>query len=215
MIAPLSPSPLPSPSESDHYDKDEQIGHSPPLCEQDPFENTPSGPRTLGSPLLLGLDSQIEDLRMTAQFIDALRDATLEQSNMQSNDIEQLHAAEPNPLLDVTDSHFVKALRTFLSTTNSLQATYNDIRSTMLLCYPDNPFLSFNQMKQHVEQLSGVVPIFHNMCQDTCVGSTGPLRDLDHCPIYGKLTIGNLVLRNPSASLYPFHWVLSSRLFIA
>ena len=185
MIAPSNP------SQSDHHDEDinGQLGHIPPLSDQDSFENMPSSPRSLSGaagPLLLGLDSRIEDLKMTAQFIDALRNATLEQSNMRPDDIERLRAAEPDPLLDVQDNHFVKALRTFLSTTNSSQATYNDIRSTMLLCYPDDPFLSFDQMKRRVEQLSGVVPIFHDMCQDTCVGFTGPLRDLDHCPICGK-----------------------------
>lgn len=123
---------------------------------------------------------------MTEKYIAALRDAKLEQSNMQQDDIERLRAAEPDPFLDITDRHFVKALRTFLSTTNSSEATYNAIRSAMLLCYPDDPFLSFDQTKRRVEQLSGVVPISHDMCQDSCVGFTGPLCDLDACPSCGK-----------------------------
>ena len=98
----------------------------------------------------------------------------------------RLHAAEPEPLLDVTDKHFVKALQTFLSTTNSSQATYNAIHSTMLACYPEDSFLSFDQMKRRAKQLSGIVPIFHDMCQDTCVGFTGPLWDCDQCPNCGK-----------------------------
>jgi hypothetical protein len=134
----------------------------------------------------LGLNSPIDDLKKTTQFIDGLRAATLERSNMQQEDIDRLRAAEPDPRLDVMDKHFIKALRIFLSTTSASQATYNAIRSSMLECYPDDPFLSFWQMRKRVEQLSGVVPIFHDMCPDTCVGFTGPFVDLDHCPICGK-----------------------------
>ncbi len=56
----------------------------------------------------------------------------------------------------------------------------------MMECYPDDPFLLFNQIKRRVEQLSGVVPIFHDMCQDTYVGFTGPFVDCDRCPICGR-----------------------------
>jgi hypothetical protein len=166
----------PSPSD-DQHNGNTNGQHSPPLSEQErpesDLDGTPTVPTTFDP--LLGLNSPINELKMTAQFINTLCSATLEESNMRWEDIEQLCAAEPDPLLDVTDKHFVKALRTFLLTTNSLQATYNAIRSTMLVCYPDDPFLSFDQMKRHVKQLSGVVPIFHDMCQDTCVGFIGPL----------------------------------------
>jgi hypothetical protein len=115
-----------------------------------------------------------------------LRGATLEQSNMLQDDINRFCAADPDPRLDITDKHFIKALRVFLSTTNASQATYNTIRSSLVECYPDDAFLSFSQMKQQVEQLSGIVPISYNMCRDTCVGFTGPLVDCDRCPMCGK-----------------------------
>ena len=105
---------------------------------------------------------------------------------MQPEDIDRLRAADPDPRLDVTDRHFAKALRIFLSTTNTSQATYDAIRSSMVECYPEDPFLSFRQVKRRVEQLTGVVPIFHDMCRDTCVGFTGPFADYDQCPICGK-----------------------------
>jgi hypothetical protein len=166
-------------ADNQHLDRHE----SPPQQQEPP--GTSSSPRPLND-LSLGLNSPIGELKKTAQFIEALRGATLEQSNMRQEDIDRLRAAEPDPCLDVTDPHFVKALRTFLSTTNTSQATYNGIRLTMMECYPDDPFLSFDQMKRRVEQLSGVVPIFHDMCPDTCVGFTGPLNDCDHCPMCGK-----------------------------
>jgi len=104
---------------------------------------------------------------------------------MRQDDIDRLHAADPSPCIDIGDKHFIKSLHGFLLLTNALQATYNNWRDLLLDCYPDNPFLLFDQMKQHIEQLSGVVPIYYNMCQDTCIGFTGPLADCECCPICG------------------------------
>jgi hypothetical protein len=132
---------------------------------------------------VIGHDSIINDLKLTAKFIDGLTTATLDESNMSEDDIVRLRRAEADFFLDVDDKHFVKALQTFLSTTNSSRETYNDVRATMLRCYPEDPFLSFDQIKRRVEQLSGVVPIYHDMCVDTCAAFTGPFRDLDCCPI--------------------------------
>jgi hypothetical protein len=142
------------------------------------------GPRPPSDDMVCrGLNSPIDELKKTAQFIDALRGASLEQSNMQQEDIDRLRVADPDPCYDVIDEHFLKALHLFLYTTNALRTTYNLIRSSLLKCYPDDPFLSFRQMKRCVEQLSGVVSIFYDMCRDTCVGFTGPFADCDQCPI--------------------------------
>ena len=127
---------------------------TPPSTHQQsgaPSEGSYSGPRPCNDDVILGLGSPIDNLKKTAAFIDALWGATLEQSNMQQDDIDRLCAAESDPCLDVTDKHFVKALRIFLSTTNASQATYNAIRSTINECYPNDPFLSFGQMKRRVE----------------------------------------------------------------
>ena len=138
---------------------------SPPPHQQEPSDGIPTGPRPHNNDMvLLGLNSSIDKLKKTAHPIDALRGATLEQSDMRQEDIDRLRAAEPGPRLDVTDKHFVMALRIFLATSNTShwQATYDAVRSAVIKCYPDDPFLSFHQMKQHVaEQLrvSGVVPM--------------------------------------------------------
>jgi hypothetical protein len=161
---------------------------SPPPHRQqpEPHDDVPTGPSPLENDTLLGLDSPIDELKKTAQFICGLRGATLEKSNMQQDNIDRLRAADPDSSFDIEDKHFVKSLRGFLSSTNAPQATYNDWRDLLLECYPDDPFLSLDQMKRCVEQLSGVVPIYHDMCKDTCVGFTGPLADCEQCPICGS-----------------------------
>ena len=165
---------------------DDQFDHRSPTPphQEEPLEDIPIGPTpcTINN-LALGLDSLIDDLKRTAQFIEGLQGATSEGSNMRQEDIDRLHAAEPDLRLDIMDEHFVKALRVFLSTTNASQTTYDSIRSALMECYPEDPFLSFWQVKQRVKQLTGVVPSFYDMCPDTCVGFTGPLVDCDRCPM--------------------------------
>ena len=157
-----------------------------PPRQEEQLDAIPTDPGPLNDILALGLDSPIYDLKKTAQFICALQGATLEKSNMRQEDIDRLRATDPDPRIDITDKHFGKALRAFLLTTNASQSTYNALRSLMIECYPEDPFLSFGQMRRRVEQLSGVVPITYDMCPDTCVGFTGPLVDCETCPICGK-----------------------------
>ena len=62
---------------------------------------------------VLGLNSPIDEIKKTDEFIHGLRGATLEHSNMQQNDIDRLRAADLDPCLDIGDKHFIKSLRGF------------------------------------------------------------------------------------------------------
>ncbi|SJL17328.1 uncharacterized protein ARMOST_20878 [Armillaria ostoyae] len=46
-------------------------------------------------------------------------------------------------------------------------------------------------MKKHVEHLSGVVPLVHDMCVDSCTAFTGPFKDLEECYYCSKLHYEN------------------------
>ncbi|GLB43663.1 hypothetical protein LshimejAT787_1401750 [Lyophyllum shimeji] len=133
--------------------------------------------------LAAGLAAQIPELRTTAEFIQGLRSARLEDSKMDSDDIECLRNP-PNTIADdFTERHFIKAIRSFLATVNASEATYNDFRAASMDCYPDDPFLSFKQVRRRVEIISGVSPIYHDMCPDTCAAFTGPYSELTECPV--------------------------------
>lgn len=105
------PSPSPQPLDS-APDMHEQLSHLGPSSE--PPDRILIGPRTLDDEIALGLDSAVDGLQKTARFINALHGATLEQSNMQQEDIDRLHATEPNLCFNITEKHFLKALCTFL-----------------------------------------------------------------------------------------------------
>jgi hypothetical protein len=67
----------------------------------------------------MGLDSAIEDIEIAAKFIEELKHATLDGSNMHLNDVTRLREAPKDFPFDVHDPDFVFSLRTFLCHTLS------------------------------------------------------------------------------------------------
>ena len=142
----------------------------------------PPGEVQAGEAAVPGTDSDLRVIRTTAAFINALKNATLMSSNITEAAIERLRAAPPEVPHDLEDPDFLFSLRSFLSVTNASEETYNGFRAVALAQHPDDQFFSFDQMKRRVEQISGIVPIIHNMCFNTCAAFTGPFSDLDTCP---------------------------------
>ena len=131
----------------------------------------------------IGLDSKIYDLEITAKFIEELKNAKLDDSNMHPDDIARLREAPSEFPFDVDDPDFLFSLRTFLAVNNASEQVYNSFRDAALARHPHNTFLSYDQIKRRVQQISGIVPIAHDMCVDSCAAFTGPFRDLDKCPL--------------------------------
>ncbi|KAF8241156.1 hypothetical protein L208DRAFT_1464199 [Tricholoma matsutake] len=51
-----------------------------------------------------------------------------------------------------------------------------------MAAYPGDKFLSFDQAKRTLKEISGVIPIKHNMCPSSCTAFTGAYSSLDACP---------------------------------
>ncbi|KAF8262074.1 hypothetical protein EI94DRAFT_1809337 [Lactarius quietus] len=106
-------------------------------------------------------------LKATQDFIDTLKVASLETSGMQQDDIDSI--CDHSPVLDLEDpSPLLRLLRHFINNAGSSQAHYNGIWAIELHNNPLDDFLSFDQAKCHIWWLSGVVPIEHDMCPNTC-----------------------------------------------
>ncbi|KAI0082985.1 hypothetical protein BDY19DRAFT_987990 [Irpex rosettiformis] len=46
--------------------------------------------------------------------------------------------------------------------------------------------LSYSQVKRKVTEITGITPIYTDMCIDTCVAFTGPFAELERCPLCSK-----------------------------
>ena len=91
----------------------------------------------------------IPALQVTTKNIQALKNATLEESGMAPTDIEWLRDPEPAARcnLDMSDTHLVKALRHFIYSTDTSHNHYETIRKVDMAAYPGDKFLSFDQAK--------------------------------------------------------------------
>ncbi|KAH8996454.1 hypothetical protein EDB86DRAFT_2778691, partial [Lactarius hatsudake] len=121
------------------------------------------------------------ELQRTQEFIDLLRSSVLEDTGMLAEDIESLR--NPGPGYEFVDSSpLLRSLRHFINNATASRSHYDKIRVIERLHRPDDLIMSFDQVKRRVRWLSGVVPIEHDMCVNSCVAFTGPYRILGACP---------------------------------
>jgi hypothetical protein len=87
---------------------------------------------------------------------------------MQPDDIKALW--NPSPVVDLGDPlPLLRLLRHFIHNAGSSQAHYNNIRKIELLHNLLDTILSFDQVKQCLHHLSGVIPLERNMCPGSCI----------------------------------------------
>lgn len=103
-------------------------------------------------------------LQIAQQYIDLLWSAALDLSGMQANDINELHNLEQEYTL-VDPSPLLCSVRHFVNNLAASWKHYEVMQTIECLHRPNDLILSFDQVKQHVQWLSGVMPIEHDMCK--------------------------------------------------
>ena len=111
--------------------------------------------------------------------------AELVKSGMQPEENDELHNPGQDHMLE-DPSPLLCSLRHFVNNSSALQKHYENLRAIEHMCRPDDPMLSFDQVKQHVCWLSGVVPVEHNMCVKSCLAFIAPCKSLNTCSHCGK-----------------------------
>ncbi|KAL6308758.1 hypothetical protein BKA93DRAFT_815112 [Sparassis latifolia] len=139
----------------------------------------------MAPPEYVGLDelsdlAQLSEMKLSMKFIRGLEQASLDDEGMRldADTLERLRNP-PCTTVDVTDPSLRLALDLFL-------ATYNTVRDAIMRRYPDDILPSYAQIKRQVAELSGVVPLIHDMCINSCLAYTGPFSALETCPKCGE-----------------------------
>lgn len=120
-------------------------------------------------------------LQTTQKFIDSLRVASLDDAGMDPEDLETLRNPGPTPDL-VNPSPLLHSLRHFINNAGASRDHYDNLREIELEHNPKDDLLSFDRAKRRIRHLSGVVPLEHDMCPESCIAYTGPYGELDKCP---------------------------------
>ncbi|KAJ6525541.1 hypothetical protein DFH09DRAFT_846468, partial [Mycena vulgaris] len=123
----------------------------------------------------------IESVRNTQLFIRALEGATLEGSGLDEDVIDRLR----NPIqecVDISDDKdFRLSLDILLADTYASEETYESTRAGIQKHTPAIGMLSHHQIRKQVETLTGVVPITHDMCINSCITYTAHFDQLEAC----------------------------------
>jgi hypothetical protein len=131
--------------------------------------------------------AQLDSLKLTLSFITQIQNASLEDDGMRLDpDVHERLLHPPQEDIDLADPNLRLALDLFLAVGNSSQETYHSVRKAILRRFPDEEVFTYDQIKRRVAQLSGIVPVIHDMCINTCVAYVGPYRDLEICPQCGE-----------------------------
>ena len=130
--------------------------------------------------------SQIENIKITQQFIEEIRLATLDNSGLDPSIVERLRNPEEG-LVDISDPDIRLSLDLYLAVTNASEATYKGCRDAISHRYPESAVLSYYSVKKLVSDISGVVSVSDDMCINSCHAFTGPFAHLDSCSICGEL----------------------------
>ncbi|TFK58439.1 hypothetical protein BDN72DRAFT_906735 [Pluteus cervinus] len=173
---PTPPPPSPSPPPPPRQTAAPRAPQEPPLPDSGIFEDD----------FDFGINSPIPEIQRNAKYIKFLKSATLDGCKMQPEDIERLKNPGPDPLLDINDANLKHSLGVFFSLTGASRKAYEDVARHTRIRHPEDKFLSFDQCKRRIETLSGVVPIQHDMCINTCMAFTGPHKDDNTCSFCGE-----------------------------
>ena len=75
--------------------------------------------------------SRIDDIRLTQEFIDALKRASLDDDNFDPADLERLRHPPQEPL-NIADPDLRLSLDIFLAVSNASEQTYHAVRAALL-----------------------------------------------------------------------------------
>ncbi|CDO75975.1 hypothetical protein BN946_scf184888.g25 [Trametes cinnabarina] len=139
----------------------------------------------------------LEDMKRALDFIKLLKGASLDSvhSGLDEDTRERLRNP-PQEIVEIEDDNIMLSIELYVTLSNTSQHYYEDVRKLLMKRKPKLDLLSYHQVKQKVEVLTGIVPIINDMCIDSCVGFTGPYAQLDKCPKclqprYDELRVGS------------------------
>lgn len=131
--------------------------------------------------------AHLQDIKITMEFIQALEAASLddEHNRLDEETVKRLRNPHTKPV-DVSNPDLRLGLDLFLNSIKSAQENYSATRSAILRRHPDDDIPSYDRMKRQVAEITGVVPIIHDMCVNSCLAFTGPFENNDTCSECGE-----------------------------
>jgi hypothetical protein len=122
----------------------------------------------------------LPEMAMSVEFIQLVKAATLG-SQFNPEELAALQAPQENDSGPIDDPFLKHSIQNFIDLLGCAQERYADVRRNHLELHPEDPVLSYDQVKRRVRNLSGIVTWEDDMCVKSCFAFTGPLADLEVC----------------------------------
>ena len=96
----------------------------------------------------------------------------------------------PKACIELNDHSIRHSVTSYLALGHALQNAYDRIIKFMKDNFPGAPgvdnCLKFHAVETFIAAYTGIEPLEHDMCPDSCIGFTGPFADLTECPMCNK-----------------------------
>lgn len=122
-----------------------------------------------------------EELRLAMQYIPLLRNASLDDSDLDEEDIAKLRNPKPCRVNLEKDFDTKLSLDLFLALQTYPDTVYSKIIAILNKALPDLSLLSLYRIKCHARNLAGVATTKYDMCPNSCIAYTGPLLNENKC----------------------------------
>lgn len=124
----------------------------------------------------------VESLKTAQGFIDQVRAATLENSGLPEHCIERLRKPKCEPIDMKENEKLRQSIDCWIRLANSPNNTYDSMKE----CFSTVETFSSTELEKEVSGLTGIYPMRHDMCYNSCVGFVGPFAELTKCPECGE-----------------------------
>ena len=130
----------------------------------------------------------LNDLANMQRIIECIQGASFDDERKQwSSDEFNSFLYPPNEQFCADDPQLRLSLKVYESlSAHSSEATYEAVCRSIKECYPDSTMLSFDQVRSRLKSISGILPLRHDMCPNSCMAFTGPFSALDKCQFCGE-----------------------------
>ncbi len=130
------------------------------------------------------VQSNIEDIQITNDFIAGLRSATLASSGLDNDTLYRM--SHPRQQLPPMDALQRAGTRMFLARGDSSQDNYMDNRAAMMELHPEDEIPTYWQAQKLASSYTGIDAVRTDMCVNSCVAYTGPFTEYADCPECGE-----------------------------
>ncbi|KAF9256992.1 hypothetical protein L218DRAFT_880570 [Marasmius fiardii PR-910] len=123
-------------------------------------------------------------MKVSLFFIEKLEQASLE-SKVEPLSVLFLDRLRnpPTSPLKIDDPGIRLSIELFLSNSRASDDKYTEACQAVSRAFPEAELLSLHEV---IEELSGITPIWRDMCPNSCMAYTGPFFHLEHCSWCGE-----------------------------